>query len=294
MDQTPFSGPLGIDYTATLASDNIIYIIGGVFKRSGLLAQSDFDVITTFDTKSLKWEKFQANGSDPTPRIGHSTIEVPGTKLLIIYGGRRYGSITDSRLNDYYYVYDITRHVFTPCGTADKTKTRFGHFATIYKSRYLLLSFGYVNKNKTADSLTVIDVNDPYVPVWLSSVSNDNETNSNNETEKKEVVPILNLDKLIPAIVVPIVVVILGVGIGIFFYIKHRTRKSKENNFVLEDQDPRRTLELQFGDSLTDCTYTQANRTSLLEERKEICKPYEEDQRSPSPLSPIKPEAKGL
>ncbi|KAI9305176.1 hypothetical protein BJ944DRAFT_72937 [Cunninghamella echinulata] len=210
MSQTPFSGPLGIDYTATLAYDNVIYIIGGVFKRSGLITQTTFDYITIFDTQKLSWDNFRANGSDPTPRVGHSTIEVPNKKLLIVYGGRRYGSTVDSKLNDYYYVYDIARRVFTPCGAADKTKTRFGHFAALYKSRYLLLSFGYVNRNRTADSLTVIDVDDPYIPVWLSGISNDNETNSNNEMENKVGLgPILDLGKLIPAIVVPIVAAIL-------------------------------------------------------------------------------------
>ncbi|CAO3610845.1 unnamed protein product [Cunninghamella echinulata] len=252
--QSFIRGIARVGHTTTLCNGTIYYI-GGMTFVADQYYPTPFSAITIFNTVRLYWGGTAANGTIPSIRVDHTTIATSDQKSLIIYGGRSLGRIEGAQALDYYHVYDVNSSIFTAAPSFDKTKTRFGHFAALYNKKYLLLAFGSVDGTTPANSLTVMDISNPYLPVWLSDESsngtnsnNNNGTTSNEERDR----PILNLEKLIPAVIVSVVIVICG-ALGVFFFVRHKRRQQK-NTFVLEQQDPRKRLDLPNDNQLNDAT----------------------------------------
>ncbi|KAI9306361.1 hypothetical protein BJ944DRAFT_50637 [Cunninghamella echinulata] len=77
-----------VEHTATLASNNMIYVLGGSNKiNNTLLTYSDFNQIIGFNTQTLSWSNITVGGDVPKGRVSHTTTQVPGKNLLFIYGG---------------------------------------------------------------------------------------------------------------------------------------------------------------------------------------------------------------
>ncbi|KAI9302147.1 hypothetical protein BJ944DRAFT_251742 [Cunninghamella echinulata] len=261
------TGEIRVEHTATLASDGLIYIIGGYFKanETALIYLAQFNNIFTFDTKNSKWGTITASGNLPTSRGLHTTTATADGKSLLIYGGAQLLVAGATIASDIYYVFDCAARTFThvrlPNSPSSTNNARFGHSATLYNSTSLLLLFGFYDAGSSAESLSILNVADPKNPVWATPLVSSNVTTKFNGSDG----PSSNV--LIPAIVVPVVVVLLGAAIGLFLFIRHRKRKQK-NAFVLEQQDPRKSTDQPeysklFSDESTNVNTNSTGRGSI-------------------------------
>ncbi|CAO3640379.1 unnamed protein product [Cunninghamella echinulata] len=268
-------GSIRIDHTATLAGNGLIYILGGYFKanETETIYLSEFSRMYTYDTLNSKWGNFNGNGQIPTNRGLHTTTASADGKSLLIYGGSQVLVSGLTVATDVFFIYDIASNAFSEVRlpkdelSSSNNNARFGHFATLYNSTYLILSFGYRDTNSPAESLSILNIADPKNPVWATALSApDTPTDGSGGTDSKI---------LIPAIVVPVVVVLLGAAVGLFFFIRHR-RKQKENAFILEQQDPRNkeSNPLDFMDTSTEKTPTEVHTNSVGRRSVEVTKPF--------------------
>ncbi|CAO3619768.1 unnamed protein product [Cunninghamella blakesleeana] len=227
---------VSLDYSATLVND-LIYIIGGAQPIPPTrLMLNDFNTFKTYNTIDGSWNNFTAGGPTVAPRGHHTTIATMDKKHLLIYGGSQALETRFEVSQDYYYVYDIANNslqlISIPYSTQVTNGTRFGHYASLYKTNYMLLVFGFRDMFTAADNFNVLNIQDPYNPKWID-LPNDQ--------------PQPDLKTIIPAVVVPSCLVLLGLAIGLYFYIKHQAFQLEE----LEKEDPRKLAYPQKADELT-------------------------------------------
>lgn len=77
------------------------------------------------------------------------------------------------------------------------------YIATTYLSSYLVLLFGFTDANKSADTISILDIKNPYHPIWVtnSASSSSSSTNTTNNS--------LPPEKLIPIVVCVCVTVLV-------------------------------------------------------------------------------------
>ncbi|CAO3620503.1 unnamed protein product [Cunninghamella blakesleeana] len=234
------------DHTATLASNGIIYIIGG-----GIIPQSDkadfgyvpLKTILTYNTQNSQWQTLNATGDTPSSRIYHTTNLIPDTTKMIILGGVFFdhSSSPVGPCLDSCFIYDYVANNYQRCNlpsNSNISSTRFGHSATIYKSNYLIVNFGFVAQDKGANSIDVLNITNTLNPTWVISSSNNSNgdlNNGNNSYSSGH--GSLSTGALI-AIIVVIVVLVIALVIALVFFIRHR-RKQRREMFILEQDDPR-------------------------------------------------------
>ncbi|CAO3640403.1 unnamed protein product [Cunninghamella echinulata] len=256
-----------LEHTTTLASNGLIYIIGGYdnTRNAESMYIFDFNLIFTYDTKSLTWGNINATGQIPTDRGLHTTTATADGKSFLLYGGAKVLSNGLSVAQEVYFIFDIGSNSFTrvqlPANELSPydNNTRFGHFAALYNSTYLVLSFGYRDSSVPAESLSILNVADPTKPVWAMALS---ETDTSKDNGGGENGP--DSKTLIPAIIVPVVVVLLGSAVGLFFFIRHR-KQQRQNEFRLEEEDPRKrdSTPLDFTDTTTETATTEMATTAI-------------------------------
>ncbi|CAO3637054.1 unnamed protein product [Cunninghamella blakesleeana] len=230
---------LRYDHSTTYIKTNgLIYIMGGYSLKESSLVSVDFHTILIFNTTSLNWSTFNASGEIPSNRGAHTAIESSNQSHILIYGGSLISTNEVIVSQDVYYVYDIFNNNFTKVSfhinESGRVNTRFAHFATLYQSNYLLLVFGFQDKDRPSDSLNVIDVSDVYKPIWITSQmqtptsssipSTPTSTNTNNNKNSNISLEGEKLEKTIIS-----VSVIAGIAIfaGIFFFIRYKKRKQR-------------------------------------------------------------------
>ncbi|CAO3640657.1 unnamed protein product [Cunninghamella echinulata] len=251
---------IAVDHTATLVKDLIYIVGGGLISADDGLTVMDFRNFTTYNTTSGEFNSFRTNGTDINSRGYHTTILTGDEKYLIIYGGAR--AMDDHVLylcEDVYYVYNIVTNYLmsasVPGHPESYTSTRFGHYATLYKNKYMLLVFGYRSLNEPSNSIDVLNIQDPNHPTWVPFLTANNTSNSTSTSQPSGP----DLKTIIPVIVVPVVVALLGIAAGLFFFIRHNKRKQKKA-FVLEQQDPRRTLDHEYNNNDLNTEDTTAGK----------------------------------
>ncbi|CAO3619603.1 unnamed protein product [Cunninghamella blakesleeana] len=248
----PLLGDSPIDHTSTIVN-GIIYLIGGGFLQASsnrTYKMTPFTYIQTFNTMDSSWGNFTATGNVPTNRGLHSTVATSDNKYLIIYGGIVPSSSLFQKSKDVYCVLDIENRSFknyslsNPPGS--NTPERFGHFGTIYKSNYLLLAFGYNDLTSAAENLNVLNIQNVYEPSWVALPANTpiNNNNTSNSTESNPSSNEVNLKTVVPAVVVPVTVALLGIAVGAFLFIRQR-KKRQQKAFILEKEDPRNMMDHQ-------------------------------------------------
>ncbi|KAI9299824.1 hypothetical protein BJ944DRAFT_41458 [Cunninghamella echinulata] len=135
INQGFFSGSVRTDFSATLISNGMIYLIGGTFRlpNSTSFNYVEGNSIFTYNTTSLGWGMIQALGDKPSNRVSHTVVETHDQKSLLLYGGRYSVSSGSSTLSDIYYVYNIAQNNFTnvELPAAGGNNNRFGHFVKI-------------------------------------------------------------------------------------------------------------------------------------------------------------------
>ncbi|CAO3610555.1 unnamed protein product [Cunninghamella blakesleeana] len=283
------SGAIRMDHTVTLSSNGLIYIIGGYFKSNAtaVFYISDFSRIYTYNTTALDWGNIVAAGQIPSNRGLHSTVPSADRKSFYIYGGAQMLSTGLNVANDVFYIYDCYGNSFKSVElpknplSNNNNNGRFGHFADLYNSTYLVLSFGFNDASTPAESLSILNIADPTKPVWATNIPG---TPGNNDDAGSGT----NSKILIPAIVVPVVVVLLGAAIGIFFFIRHRKRE-RQNAFVLEQEDPRKrdANPLDFTEGTTETATTEANSNSLGRRSVDITKPFMMEYKNQHPANTV-------
>ncbi|CAO3619595.1 unnamed protein product [Cunninghamella blakesleeana] len=245
----PYVGNPPADNTVTLVGSTI-YLLGGAniqFGENGGFRLTPFNYIQTFNTIDSSWGNITTNGDRPTDRCFHSTTLTNDNKYLLVYGGIIPNSQRFAKSEDAYYVYDIQNNVFKYVSLGpppqSNTAVRFGHFAAIYKSKFMLLAFGYNDLTTAADNLNVLNIQDPFSPSWVAYPT-DTPTNNNNNNIQTSASNDVNIKTVVPAVVVPVTVALLGIAVGVFLCIRRR-KKKQQNAFVLEQQDPRKALDNQ-------------------------------------------------
>ncbi|CAO3648673.1 unnamed protein product [Cunninghamella blakesleeana] len=208
-----------VQHTANLIDNRYIYILGGYINTVTYTGYADFNDILIFDTQLISWRHIIALGDKPYERMYHTTTQIPGKNLLIIYGGRNY-SIEQSCL-DPYYIYDISNNKFQHVEVSNQTilPYRHGHYATIYNTNFLVLMFGYKDDLIANDQVSILNIENIYQPTWINVT-----TGSNNKLSNSHLIAII-----IVSITVPVLI-----GICVFIYI--RRRKEKKKGFVLEPE----------------------------------------------------------
>ncbi|CAO3610571.1 unnamed protein product [Cunninghamella blakesleeana] len=283
------TGHIRMDHTATLSSNGLIYIMGGFYKSNETepFYLTDFSKISTYNTKTLAWGNIVAAGQIPTSRGLHSTVPSHDGNSFYIYGGAQILSTGLDVANDVFYIYNCYSNSFKPVSlpknplSNNDNNNRFGHFATLYNSTYLVLLFGYNDASTPAESLSILNITDPTNPAWvigILGILEDYEGNGGGTDPKI----------LISAIVVPIVIVLLAVGIGTFLYSRQRKRE-RQNAFVLEREDPRKrnANPLDFRDKTTENATTEANTNSLCGRSVDTTKPFMMEHKNHHPTNTV-------
>lgn len=82
--QASLNGSGRIYHSVILASNKVIYIMGGYFQSDQIPASqyANFSQVIAFDTKSSQWSVINATGDQPSSRIFHSTTQ---SKIIYIY-----------------------------------------------------------------------------------------------------------------------------------------------------------------------------------------------------------------
>ncbi|CAO3647963.1 unnamed protein product [Cunninghamella blakesleeana] len=239
--ETPITFTTG--HTITLAG-NIIYKLGGRFDDGNGDVQfinryyDGLNRINSFNTVTMKWKVNFVNGNIPSNREYHTSTYVPDQNLILIVGGVR---ITGSEIymleNNNYAIYNITSNRYVDIIEPNNTpfpKERYGHYATIYNSKYLLLMFGGINSTTSANVMDVINISNPIKPIYITNFSHSNEEGIVNANHQ------LGTTTLI-FIVVILTAVGLCIIIAIIYYTRRKLKKRKEN-IQLEKEDPRKIL----------------------------------------------------
>ncbi|CAO3610563.1 unnamed protein product [Cunninghamella blakesleeana] len=268
------TGAIRMDHTVTLSSNGVIYIMGGYYKENSTAPfyLSEFSLIPTYDTKTLLWKNLIGTGQIPSNRGHHSTVPSPDGNSFYIYGGAQMITTGLQVSDDVFYIYDCYSNSFKSVDLSknplshNDNNNRYGHFAALYNSTYLVLSFGFNDASTAAESLSILNVANPTKPVWATSISGTPYPYYDDGPDLK---------MLVPAIVVPVVVVLLAAGLGIFFYIRYRKRE-RENAFVLEQEDPRKrdSNPLDFNDEETEAATTEVNTNSVGGRSVDVTKPF--------------------
>ncbi|CAO3619647.1 unnamed protein product [Cunninghamella blakesleeana] len=212
-----FTGNVSHDHTATLVN-NIVYIIGG-FSSAGNNPIIEMSIFKTYNTIDGTWGSITTTGSKPFDRAYHTTVATNDNKYLIIYGGGRPLKSGFESVNDVYYVYNIEKQSLQGVDLLPApgltTSRRFGHYATIYNTNYLLLVFGYIDKDTQAnENINVLNIQNVYEPTWspFATITDDSTQIINSENKG------VGANIIVPAVVVPVVVVLLVIYIYIYIY----------------------------------------------------------------------------
>ncbi|CAO3647951.1 unnamed protein product [Cunninghamella blakesleeana] len=225
--------------------ENTIYKIGGSVTYINKTLDIDYQHsaslkdMVTFDTKSMKWSIFTAIGPRPSNRDYHSATYIPDKKLILIYGGATIINQDVVALeNDKYVIYNITSNTYMGIEEPRDTpfpKERFGHYATLYNSKYLLLMFGSIRDSKPAGIINVLNITDPLNPIYIPNFNGSNQEEQDANANHR-----LSTTTLIIIIVISIAV-LLAFFIAFIYYIR-RKMKEKRANIQLEKEDPRKSI----------------------------------------------------
>ncbi|CAO3648501.1 unnamed protein product [Cunninghamella blakesleeana] len=213
--------------TATLASNGIIYIIGGYafkpFNEESEAYYNNFTNIILFDTKSSTWfdqtAKIKPNHFVPSNRMHHTTNETT--------------TVTDT-----YFIYDYKNNILETVKPTPgfEIYTLFAHCATIYMDKYLVLLFGNTNKNYPAkDLIKIVNITDPYNPKWIRNNTIHQPTSSSSSIPTSN---FYDYNKELNQTLKTVIITssIIGVLILIFtvFYILKNKREKRKARFIIE------------------------------------------------------------
>ncbi|CAO3641892.1 unnamed protein product [Cunninghamella blakesleeana] len=233
-----YNFPMRQTHTATMAGNGIIYVLGGgsLKNATGLpFAYANFNDVLTFDTQSTQWNSISGTGDQPSQRDSHSTVQIPNTTYLLTYGGAKNEPNGLKAVDDSYVLFNFVNNSFTIVNLTSQNESnkRYGHFATMYQSNLLILVFGFVDGNSGADSFRILNVTDILNPVWFSN---------NNQSEISGVAASgLSTGQMVGIIIGVIAVSLIAAISGWFFFIRYKRRQKKEE-FILEQEDPRKNF----------------------------------------------------
>ncbi|CAO3651426.1 unnamed protein product [Cunninghamella blakesleeana] len=276
-----------IEHTATLANNNMIYIIGGSVKvNDASFEYASLNNIIQFDTQTSTWSNVTATGDFPKNRVSHTTTQIPGKNQLLIYGGVDAFREPDYLPDSLCYAYDYEKNTYTlvavPRNPKNGVNTLYGHFATSYAGSFIIFAFGYVNISSPSVSLNVLNITDLNNLNWV--IEPVQQLNNTPTSETPSQVNKALSSGTIVAIVVPIVVIVLGCVICVFAFLRYKSRKqqSKLPADPFQMDDPREKTGKHGEMNLL-------NEESHQQDDDDFCKPTELEFTKPSELSFIKP-----
>ncbi|CAO3621692.1 unnamed protein product [Cunninghamella echinulata] len=230
-----FYGWFGVaNHTSTLAGTTI-YRIGGSQISSEEAATFPLSLMYTFSTTAMKWSVNETKGIRPSDREHHTATYLPDKNLILLYGGSIILGGSASFLEDNYVIYNITSNSYVRIEETvyyPFSKKRFGHYATLYNSNYLVLMFGYTENFQASDAINILNITDPLKPIWIINTETTiDENNENNGLSKTTLI----------IIIVITIITVLSIILGIVIYLRRKNRKDKEI-IQLEKEDPRNTF----------------------------------------------------
>ncbi|KAI9303468.1 hypothetical protein BJ944DRAFT_232143 [Cunninghamella echinulata] len=150
LNQISSNWAMRIQHTATLASNNVIYIFGGSYKiNDSSFAYANFNQVIGFNTQTLSWSNITAGESLPKSRVSHTTTQIPGKNLLLIYGGVNASKEPDLLADSLCFTYDYV-----------EISTLYGHYGI------RICTHIYIYK-LPAFSLGVLNITNLYNPSWV-------------------------------------------------------------------------------------------------------------------------------
>ncbi|KAI8339382.1 hypothetical protein BC941DRAFT_420353 [Chlamydoabsidia padenii] len=262
------TGNVAYDYTATLAPNGLIYMIGGAqgnsYNTTGYYTSMNF--ITWFDTKSASWGYDNATGQNVVPRKYHTADLIPGTTKLLIYGGVQNSDSSVMPVSDFAYFYDYQQKAYTPLSLGSSGPgPRSGHSSVLYQSpttseSYVFILFGYDNNIKLRNDTWVLNVTDVNNPAWLAQ-STQGSQGSSQEAPQGKGGNVLSTGAIVG---ISIGSAVVGFTLTAFALVWFFRKRKQRQEFEIQQMDPRhQSLDISRvpGDSMTE--YSSQPMTSL-------------------------------
>ncbi|CAG8603034.1 9948_t:CDS:2 [Funneliformis caledonium] len=153
MNVGPNTPPGRFHHTATILSDERMYVIGGY----SVDKLADMNEIYVYDTIEEKWSVQTAVGTLPLARRDHTAVGTHDGKV-IIYGGVNQDF---TRIFDDIAILDTTKQPYTwkvYKANGVIPPARYSHTATIIGTN-MLIAFGYLADNIADNNIYVLDTN---------------------------------------------------------------------------------------------------------------------------------------
>ncbi|CAO3621718.1 unnamed protein product [Cunninghamella echinulata] len=184
-----------------------IYRIGGSQYYGQKQNQFTMSLIYSFSTINMTWVDINTNGIRPSDRKHHTATYLPDKNLILLYGGSLVlGDNAVDFLEDNYVIYNVTNNTYLRIEDTvyyPFSKKRFGHYATLYNSNYLLLMFGYMENLQSSDTMNVINITDPLKPIWIINTETTiDENNENNGLSKTTLIIIIVITIIIVLVII--------------------------------------------------------------------------------------------
>ncbi|CAO3647947.1 unnamed protein product [Cunninghamella blakesleeana] len=250
--------PIGLFHIGGSSStliENYVYRIGGYrngYYNGGNMGGSyqRMGFVIKYDTIKLEGIYLNAGGPSPSSREAHTATYLSNKNLILIYGGFRVLDTSYNHVEDNYVIYNVTSNSYIEVDESlpyQHSKKRYGHYATLYNSNYLLLAFGMVEYNRSADIINMINITDPLKPVWIVNV--DNSLTNNNTGLTNTTLTIISVISTVVGLIIMAVII---------YYLKQRLQ--------LEKEDPRKSSQ-----HLNQLNFKE----NILKEEETLLKPYD-------------------
>ncbi|KAI9277608.1 hypothetical protein BY458DRAFT_504591 [Sporodiniella umbellata] len=149
-----------LEHTATLTESGIYFLGGLEVTESHSVRPAPMSEILKYDVKNATWSLLKTSTLlVPSPRRLHSATAIPGTDLILVYGG----SATDVPrvLTDYVYLLNTTSLTWSVpnLGLSELgAGPRFGHSAVLYQHATLFFLFGVDSLGLARNDYFVLDL----------------------------------------------------------------------------------------------------------------------------------------
>ncbi|ORX61814.1 hypothetical protein DM01DRAFT_1380621 [Hesseltinella vesiculosa] len=262
LNATTPGGSTRYGHTMSLSNNgSLIYVIGGSTwapeaVSPQALSNDTLQAMWVFDTSTSQWSvnNVNTNASSTVPgRLYHTTTQIPGTSLYLIFGGVS-TSIDNISQPQFYvstmgYFYDEAKNLMFSANIANTPSgpnRLFTHAAVPYTkngSSYVFILFGQADGGIPTTSSYILNVTDPSNMAWLAHTNNASPSSASpsSSSSSSSASSSLSTGAIVGIAVAVALVAIITSCVAVVYYFK---RKKRHQDFQVELSDPRNELDL--------------------------------------------------